>query len=403
MENSGYLVRGPLALVLQISRFQGVAPLRLEPRSNGYYAQNSSFMALYSRLLLIILSKYKFTRIITKDFIIADILTFIGLILDVFLIGIKKAIRVNTLSSLVIWLVDVASILIITGVGVFQGEDRMTRIMTHLKNIDKVLTKSFKIKGLPKESNRSLSFVCIVIAMHILMFVDFGYYVMKAITREKGMLVVFIYGCQYFKYSMSLYLHLQITIIILMAKSSLKTLNDRLRELLQVLDYKSLREIGDCYVTIVNIIKDINEENGVLLIAMYISFITYLVVSNYYLIAAVCSPVGLMRNFNIVLQFIWCIYHSAKILLLIEPCHRTHEEIEETKVLASQLTYRMTPPGEPVPVELVTFHKQLILYSPSYSPLNICTLNRSQIAGIIAGVTTYLVIIVQQRLIEECT
>ncbi|XP_013167697.1 PREDICTED: gustatory receptor for sugar taste 43a-like [Papilio xuthus] len=136
---------------------------------------------------------------------------------------------------------------------------------------------------------------------------------------------------------------------------------------------------------------------------MYISFITYLVVSIYYLIAAVCSPTGFMRNFNIVLQFIWCTYHCFKIFLLIEPCHRTHQEMEETRVLASQLTYRMTPPGQPLPVELETFHKQLILYNPSFSPLNICTLNRSQIAGIIAGVTTYMLIIVQQRLIDECT
>nr|WCC57928.1 gustatory receptor 4 [Papilio polytes] len=412
MEIPGYLVRGPLALVLQISRIHGVAPLRLEPRNNEYYAQNSSFMTHYSRFILIILSK-KASFLIK----ITDILTLIGLVLDLFDVRTKKAIRVNTISSLVVWLIDVTSILIITGLGVFQGPYRMTRIMEHLKNIDKVKLKLKKIKA-PRKQKLSVTIIFIMIGMYILMAGDIGYYVMDAMTHGKSMIVVHLYGSQYIKYSMAFFLHMQIALVILSAKSAFKTINDRLRELIQLLDLKcshkltsieflsaenSLREIADCYVTICNIIKDINEDNGILLIAMYMSSITYLVVSNYYLIAALCSPIGFMRNFNIILQFIWCVYHSFKILLLIEPCHRTHEQMEETRVLASQLTYRMTPSGEPLPAELDTFHKQLILYNPSFSPLNICTLNRSQIAGIIAGVTTYLLIIVQQRLIDECT
>nr|WCC57868.1 gustatory receptor 4 [Papilio memnon] len=350
MEIPGYLVRGPLALVLKISRIHGVAPLRLEPRSNGYFAQKSSFMTHYSRFLLIIL--------------ITDILTFIGLVLDLFDVRTKKAIRVNTIPSLVVWLIDVTSILIITGLGVCQGPYRMTRIMEHLKNIDKVNLKLKKFK-VPREQKLSVSIIFIIIGLYSLMAADFGYYVMDTLTRGKSMIVVYIYGSQYVKYSMAFFLHMQIALVILSAKSAFKTINDRLRELIQLLDSK--------------------------------------VVSNYYLIAALCSPIGFMRNINIILQFIWCTYHSFKILLLIEPCHRTHEQMEETRVLASQLTYRMTPSGEPLPAELDTFHKQLILYNPSFSPLNICTLNRSQIAGIIAGVTTYLLIIVQQRLIDECT
>nr|WCC57814.1 gustatory receptor 4.1 [Papilio machaon] len=406
MANPGYLVRGPLALVLQISRYHGVAPLKLEPRNNGYYAQNSYFMFHCSRFLLIILSNY----------IITDILTFIGLVMDLFHVGTKKAIRVATTSALVIWLVDVTSITTIASLGVFQGPYRMRRIMEHLKNIDKINLKLKKIKGLPREQKFKVAIVCIMIFLYVLLGVDFGYYVMDTMTRGKGMIVVYIYASQYFKYSMALFLHLQIALVILLAKSALKTINDRLRELIQLLDLKcsyiflidystenSLRDIADCYVTICNIVRDLNEENGILLISMYLSSISYLVVSIYYLIVAVCSPTGFMRNFNIVLQFIWCIYHSFEIFLLIEPCHRIHEEMEETRVLASQLTYRMTPLGEPLPAELETFHKQLILCNPTFSPLSICTLNRSQIAGIIAGITTYMLIIIQQRLIDECT
>nr|WCC57769.1 gustatory receptor 4 [Papilio glaucus] len=386
MEDQGYLVRGPLALVLQVSRFLGVAPLRWERQGNGYYIRNSSFMSHYSRILLMIMSNGLFT----------DILSAIGLILDMFNFGTKKAVRVHTMSSLFIWLVDFVLVLIVTGLGVYQGPYRMTRLMQYLKNIEKVNIRLKNVPGLPTDRWLTIGIVVITIGLYLLMGLDFGYYILDAIAHGKEMIVVYIYGCQYFKYGMALFLHLQIALVIFQAKSGLQTINDRLRELV------SLREIADCYVTICNVVSDINKENGILLIVMYVSFVSYLVISNYYLIAAMCSPIGFMRNFNIALQFIWCIYHSMKIFLLIEPCHRTHEQMDETRVLASQLTYRMTRPGQPLPAELETFQKQLILYNPTYSPLSICTLNRSQIAAIVAGVTTYLLIIVQQRLIDEC-
>ncbi|KAJ8711463.1 hypothetical protein PYW07_008705 [Mythimna separata] len=96
----------------------------------------------------------------------------------------------------------------------------------------------------------------------------------------------------------------------------------------------------------------------------------------------------------LVLQFLWCVTHMLRMIVVVEPGHYTIAEGKRTEGLVCRLMTSAPSTGI-LPSRLEIFSRQLMLQSVSYAPMGMCTLHRPLIASVIGAVTTYLVILIQ--------
>ncbi|XP_068623848.1 uncharacterized protein [Battus philenor] len=271
-----------------------------------------------------------------------------GLVMDLHVFGTSTAIRVKTTSSMIVWLSDLVTLFTIAVVGVIQGESRMKKALKILNAIRKLYVKHFLTEKHPSLSYNSLP----------------GDNIRSATMRNKWI-------------------------------SQTDDVSAR----------DSIRRLSDSYILLYKVVGNFNDDNGLLLLILLASYIGYTFITNYYIIRDICAPdlINKWKNVSsILIPVEWTVLRFIEIFAVIESFHRTHDEMSATQVLLSKAIYCMTPVGQPMCTELNTFCKQILLYKPLFSPLSICTLQRSQLAGIIAGVITYMIIIIQYRLIEEC-
>ncbi|XP_075984120.1 gustatory receptor for sugar taste 43a-like [Anticarsia gemmatalis] len=99
--------------------------------------------------------------------------------------------------------------------------------------------------------------------------------------------------------------------------------------------------------------------------------------------------------FESVILVAWVIYHAGNLLMIVEPCHRTCQQVTRTKHLISQLLRFSPAEHYSLMSELELFYKYLMSSEIVYTPLNMFNLNRSIIAAILGSITTYIVVIIQ--------
>ncbi|XP_068623854.1 uncharacterized protein [Battus philenor] len=298
-------VSGTLAMVLQISKYHGAAPLHLKPRGDGYIARASKPGPLGT--------------------------IGVGLVMDLHVFGTHAAIRVKTTSALIVWLSDLGTLFAIAVIGVIQGETRMKKTLKILKGIEKISEDiGYKYKN-PRDSLFDKKPTQIKNSLLCVSVIPPATYTKKWIDQLD---------------------------------------DDSARD--------SIRRLSDSYILLYKVVGNFNDDNGLLLLMLLASYI------------------------GILIPVVWTVLRFIEILAMIESFHRTHDEMSTTQVLLSKAIYIMTPAGQRMCTELDTFCKQILLYKPSFSPLSICSLQRSQLATIIAGIVTYMIIILQYHLIEEC-
>ncbi|CAH2051816.1 unnamed protein product, partial [Iphiclides podalirius] len=184
---------------------------------------------------------------------------------------------------------------------------------------------------------------------------DFSAYYLGSRALKKEMAIVYTMGVHYSEYVVALLLVLQIVFAIGSIQSGFKTINDALQELIdtRIIDSdqdknknasrsldnltvgKYIRALAVSYNSLCNDVKTCNVDNGRMMFIMLGAFTMYLIVSSYYLVMIYCLPDILHRNlFYVCLQLMWCSFRFTKIFILVESCHRTHEEM-----FAGMITY----------------------------------------------------------------
>ncbi|XP_075984925.1 gustatory receptor for sugar taste 43a-like [Anticarsia gemmatalis] len=146
------------------------------------------------------------------------------------------------------------------------------------------------------------------------------------------------------------------------------------------------------YCSLCDVVRIVAKSHGVLLVQMLLVFLMYLVIAPYHLITRLFNT-STSELYSALLQFAWVVFHFSNLVVTVEPCHRTHEEMENTKNLVSKLI-RLTPSGEhELTFKLQQFYRHLILNDVTYSPLRMFTLSRGLIMTILGSITTYLVVL----------
>ncbi|XP_026333113.1 putative gustatory receptor 28b [Hyposmocoma kahamanoa] len=327
-----------LVLTLRISRLFGVAPVSFEKQGHSIFVKVSPGMYAYSNLLLFVLH----TGIIS------------GVVLD-FYVDPERCVRVRSAIASLMWLTELVVVCVLMTFGVYNGPGRM-----------------------------NLKVLC-------------------------------LYLCFYLEFMATFPLELQFMVIVMKIVSAQKAINNALMDLVCQVDNRGQTGCITCqisnqdtelvrylilsYGAICDVVRQINDSNAIVLNLLLLSFFLHLVVNPYYLISFWASTKH--WEASAMLQIFMFSFHTLNMMIIIEPAHRSTEEMEATQALLGQLTRRVTNPSEPLFHELDLFYKQIVLNPVSFTPMGICSLTRPIITTIFGAVTTYIVIILQFKALDK--
>ncbi|TMW44044.1 hypothetical protein DOY81_010877 [Sarcophaga bullata] len=94
------------------------------------------------------------------------------------------------------------------------------------------------------------------------------------------------------------------------------------------------------------------------------------------------------------LQVLWILFHSCRLLLVVEPCHRILMNLPEPYINIICEIERIV--HDPILSEEVKkFWQQLLVLDNGFSACGLCQVNRQLLTSLASAIATYLVILIQ--------
>ncbi|XP_045503568.1 gustatory receptor for sugar taste 43a-like [Colias croceus] len=151
-----------------------------------------------------------------------------------------------------------------------------------------------------------------------------------------------------------------------------------------------IRSYASSYLFVVDTIKTIGRCDGLSVLLSLLLVISRLTTYGYVILLTLCC----MGEFDTISLTSWAVFHFCRILLIIEPCHRTHEQMEESMKLINQLAYFWSE-YDPILNELDLLKRTIELNDVTISPLNLFTLDRLLVIKVLGCALTYFIIMYQ--------
>ncbi|XP_055904176.1 gustatory receptor for sugar taste 43a isoform X2 [Eupeodes corollae] len=137
-------------------------------------------------------------------------------------------------------------------------------------------------------------------------------------------------------------------------------------------------------------VQNISSAYGFAVLTMLVSCLLHLVATAYFLF------LEFLNNKNSVyswLQVLWIIFHSSRLLMIVEPCHLTTVESRQTISILCQIN--RGPHDTTLTESIRLFWQQLLADKATFSALGLCKVDRQILTSISAAIATYLVILIQ--------
>ncbi|XP_022831861.1 gustatory receptor for sugar taste 43a-like [Spodoptera litura] len=421
------VVTGTLCLMLRMSQLAGVAPIRFRRMHGGWCIRVSRLANFYGKSLSFML------WLLSTTTIAIDIL-----------IEPERSYRTRTNSTRIVWVADVGTVGLVVCTAAFTGFSRMKCLMVYLLKLQEINLKLSLYHDEPSnESARKLIAVSSMIFTCSTILLDFSIFIYQVAT-DHGKLFT---SCMYIFYNIST--AVQQVILLTFSETatavctSLLSLNNCLKNLLEQIVHDSpearnsvlnqdcridiyntissksinsvvdtmatyraqprpalhplpimIRRLGLLYCSLCDVVRHVNDSYGTVLVAMLLCLLLHLVITPYHVITNIFNKSRSDRS-SPTLQLNWVVLHFINLLLIVEPCHRTHEEMRRTRHLISQMLRHTTTDNNGLLSELQIFYQHLSLNEVSYAPLKMFPLDRTLIVTILGSITTYLVVVVQ--------
>ncbi|XP_063541565.1 gustatory receptor for sugar taste 43a-like [Cydia strobilella] len=409
------LVGGALSLVLRISRCAGVAPLKFTAADAGWRIAVSPPLDVYQRVFI-------------------TALNFVGLaalILD-FREDPSKRIRVgeSTVTTFVC-IADLTLVLAIASLAVYRGSARMEKLIRLLRDLQKINADLNNTGCKKMEKISVIAVTSILLSTLMVQFADAYMWFKYCIDKGYNWSIMIMYSSYYIGNYLGLLALLQWGFVTLAVHDAAVAVNQHLLRLHHVklkagetamlevkpvvdcfterhyditlpgsdfaaypLQVQSMvRRLASSYGHIGELMRQMNETNGTIIMAILMAAFLHLVLTPYYMFLILNSGNTLLNA--MVLPLSWIFLHITVLLLTVEPCHWTQEQRETTKFLLSRVTVRLAPQSTLLARELKQFAKQTVLSNVKFSALGVLTLGRPLVASMLGGVATYLVILMQ--------
>ncbi|XP_076652990.1 gustatory receptor for sugar taste 43a [Halictus rubicundus] len=152
----------------------------------------------------------------------------------------------------------------------------------------------------------------------------------------------------------------------------------------------SISEMVQVHSTLCDTVGLINVAFGVVILAVTTSCLLHLVIAPYFLILQAAEE---HEWIFLAVQGMWCIFHVARMLIIVQPSYWTVVEGKKTAVIVSQLLSSSFDANARQQLEV--FSLQLLHRPLEFSVCGLFSLDRTLITSIAGAVTTYLVILIQ--------
>ncbi|XP_052751839.1 uncharacterized protein LOC113522716 [Galleria mellonella] len=311
------LVSDATAMVLYVSRAAGIAPLRFRRHRDGWLISVSPSAFVYSIILTLIIgslylciAKFQslFGTIRFKNLYCLVATGIGGVVLD-FSVDPSRSLRVRTPTKRILWIADFSVVMLTMLVAAFA------------RNIKK--EKAYCL-GVDVDGNFCLTSRCRV--LHI--------------CQPGETLSERFYMGAYFALIL---LEMQFIFGVIMVYTAVEALNEPLTNLLEIADCKqncitiiqkpkrhceTVRHLAVSYIKLCLVVREANRCHAITVLMMFCSNLTHLVITPYYLLLTLFSA----RNHPgmVLLELAWCLAHIISLLMLVEPCHWTQDEIMGT-------------------------------------------------------------------------
>ncbi|XP_013144392.1 PREDICTED: uncharacterized protein LOC106107911 [Papilio polytes] len=362
----------------------GVAGVVLERQGDSYSVRISDGTILYCKIFFCILNTLGYV-VLAANMLATDLNS-------------KKTPELSLLLIAIVWGIIIVTQTVLFTYGTFRLKCRMEEMISCLKDIQKVHkginTKLEDLKNPFSDVIKKFVIWAYVLAYVSLILNIWANIYSKTVYTEYWRLIV-----QHLENKMIVLILAQISLVALDIETVVKTINNGLQELIQIRDLKRkyFKTLTTAYMSLCDIVKNFNDNNSTMIGMLMLVIPLYILMSGEYLLNLIVKdrgPVTLNIYIRIIGNLMWFICHLVSMFVLIEPCHRVHERMNETQILVTKLMYSVTSAGEPIPFELDIFYKQIELYKPTITA-RVFNLHRGQLSIIMVGVVTYLTIIVQ--------
>ncbi|XP_022223635.2 gustatory receptor for sugar taste 43a [Drosophila obscura] len=129
---------------------------------------------------------------------------------------------------------------------------------------------------------------------------------------------------------------------------------------------------------------------GVAVLFILVSCLLHLVATAYFLFLELLSK---RDNAYLWVQALWILFHSFRLLMVVEPCHLAARESRKTIQIVCEIERKV---HEPILAEAVKkFWQQLLVVDSDFSASGLCRVNRTILTSFASAIATYLVILIQ--------
>ncbi|XP_063541564.1 gustatory receptor for sugar taste 43a-like [Cydia strobilella] len=414
------LVGGALSLVLRISRCAGVAPLNFTAADAGWHIVVSPPLDVFQRVFMTAL----------------NLVALAALILD-FQEDPSKSIRLGESAvTTFVWIADLALVLAIASLAVYRGSARMEKLIRLLRDLQKINADLNNTGCQKMEKIGVIAVTSILLSTLMVQFADAYIWFQYSIDKGYNWSIVIMYSSYYIGNYLGLLALLQWGFVTLAVHNAAAAVNQHLLRLHHVKlktggtamlevnlsppkpvvdcfterDYditpsgsdfaayplqvqSMVRRLASSYGHIGELMRQMNETNGTIIMAILMASFLHLVLNPYYTFLVLNAGDSVLEA--VVVPLCGSFLQIAVLLVTVEPCHWTQEQRETTKFLLSRVTVRLAPKSTLLARELKQFAKQTVLSNIKFSALGVLTLGRPLVASMFGGVATYLVILMQ--------
>ncbi|XP_029178945.1 gustatory receptor for sugar taste 43a-like [Nylanderia fulva] len=134
----------------------------------------------------------------------------------------------------------------------------------------------------------------------------------------------------------------------------------------------------------------INSAYGVVILVITITCLIHLILTPYFLIMEADRT---REPLFVAVEGLWCVFHTFKLVVVVQPTYATTMQGKKTAVLVSQLL--SASPDKERTKQLEIFSLQLLHRPLEFTACGLFTLDRTLVTSIAGAVTTYLVILIQ--------
>ncbi|XP_036334658.1 gustatory receptor for sugar taste 43a-like [Rhagoletis pomonella] len=134
----------------------------------------------------------------------------------------------------------------------------------------------------------------------------------------------------------------------------------------------------------------VSNSHGVAVLFILVSCLLHLVATAYFLFLELLSK----KDSGMVwLQVLWIIFHSLRLILVVEPCHLATVESKKTIQIVCEIERKVHDPI--LAEEVKKFWQQLLVVDVEFSAIGLCRVNRTLLTSFSSAICTYLVILIQ--------